>query len=84
MCYVLCALLSCKKIVYYVYCILLLNLILSLMKLTCPECKNDVSLAAYPDLKQEDIVECGTCGITLMITNMTGEELQAEIADEGK
>ena len=54
------------------------------MHLTCPECKNEVSLLAHPDLKEEDVVECGMCGITLQITDTTGDEVAAEIVDEGK
>ena len=54
------------------------------MKLICPECKNDVFLAAYPNLKRDDVIECNTCGITLMVTNADGDDLSADIVDEGK
>ena len=54
------------------------------MKLVCPECKNDVDLVNYPNLEVENIVECDMCGITLMITDMEGENVLVEIVDEGK
>ena len=54
------------------------------MKLVCPECKNDVDLTVYPYLKRDDIVECATCGITLMIMDTSGDNVVAEISDEGK
>jgi len=54
------------------------------MKLICPECKNEVDLGNYPNLAKDNIVECDMCGITLMITDMEGEEVTAEIVDEGK
>lgn len=54
------------------------------MTLTCPECKNEVDLSLYPKLVVEQIIECDTCGITLMITNVDGDEAEAEIVDEGK
>lgn len=54
------------------------------MKLVCPECKNEVSLVSYPTLKPEDVVECDTCGITLQIIDTSGDDVVAEIVDEGK
>ena len=54
------------------------------MKLVCPECKNDVDLVNYPSLEVENIVECDMCGITLMVTDMEGENVLTEIVDEGK
>lgn len=54
------------------------------MKLVCPECKNEVDLSPYAGVKPDDMIECDTCGITLMITDASRDELQAEIADEGK
>lgn len=54
------------------------------MRLVCPECKNDVALAPYPNLKSDDVVECDTCGISLMITDTSGDNLAAEVVDEGK
>ncbi|HEY4493669.1 MAG TPA: hypothetical protein VJB98_03560 [Candidatus Paceibacterota bacterium] len=52
--------------------------------LTCPECKNEVDLSAYGELTVGQIVECDHCGITLALTDVSNNELQAEIADEGK
>ena len=54
------------------------------MKLNCPECKNDVDLSSYPNLEKEQVIECGTCGITLMVTRMDGDTATAEVTDEGK
>lgn len=54
------------------------------MKLICPECKNDVDLSIYPNLAPEHIVECNTCGITLMIKSIKDDKVEAEIVDEGK
>jgi Zn ribbon nucleic-acid-binding protein len=54
------------------------------MKLVCPECKNDVALADYPDLKVGDVVECNFCGITLEVTKIDGENIKTEITEEGK
>ena len=54
------------------------------MKLVCPECKNDVNLSAYPTLASEQVIECDSCGITLMVTSVNGSEVVAEVMDEGK
>lgn len=54
------------------------------MKLICPECKNDVDLNSFSDVKINDVVECNTCGITLLITAVSNANIQAEIVDEGK
>ncbi|MDD2757993.1 MAG: hypothetical protein PHD72_01280 [Patescibacteria group bacterium] len=53
------------------------------MRLVCPECKNDVDLSNYPEIADGSIVECNHCGITLE-TKEAGEELTAEVVDEGK
>ncbi len=53
------------------------------MRLICPECKNEVDLSAYPNLAVDQVIECDICGITLMITSL-GDEVSAEIVDEGK
>lgn len=53
------------------------------MKFVCPECKNDIDTSVYPDLKKDQVVECGTCGITLVVTEI-GETVDSEIIDEGK
>lgn len=54
------------------------------MHLICPECKNEVDLSRYPNLAVGNVIECDVCGISLMITTISGEEVQAEIVDEGK
>ncbi len=54
------------------------------MKLICPECKNQVDLTDYPDLRIEHIVECNMCGITLQVTNIDNDTVITEIVDEGK
>lgn len=53
------------------------------MKLICPECKNEADLSSYPNLAVGHVVECNHCGITLEITAL-GDEIKAEIVDEGK
>ena len=65
---------------------ILIPLLLSLfsMKLTCPECKNDVDLSVYPNLQKNQVVECGMCGITLLVTDINGDVITVEIVDEGK
>ena len=60
-----------------------LNINLILMKLVCPECKNEVDLSHYPNLAVGNVIECQTCGISLLV-NAIGEEVAAEIVDEGK
>lgn len=57
---------------------------INIMKLTCPECKNDVDLASYTDLAKDQVIECGMCGISLVVTNVDGDTVEAEITDEGK
>ena len=54
------------------------------MRLICPECKNEVNLSAYPDLDVEQVIECDTCGISLVVTNMDGDDVKADVVDEGK
>lgn len=52
---------------------------------TCPECKNNVDLSSYTDLKVGTIIECDVCGITLEVRAI-GEDgtVETEIVDEGK
>ena len=57
---------------------------LTYMNLICPECKNAVDLGSYGDLQKDQVIECNTCGITLMVTDMSGEDIQVDIVDEGK
>lgn len=54
------------------------------MNLTCPECKNNVDLSSYPKLAKDQVIECGTCGITLLVTDIQDDEAVAEVTDEGK
>lgn len=54
------------------------------MKLTCPECKNEVDMSAYPDLAEESVIECNICGISLMVKDMSGDKITVEVVDEGK
>ena len=54
------------------------------MKLVCPECKNDIDLSPYPNLAKEHVIECNFCGITLQIMETSGDQVLAEVVDEGK
>ncbi|MBI2437152.1 MAG: hypothetical protein HYV41_05470 [Candidatus Magasanikbacteria bacterium] len=54
------------------------------MKLICPECKNEVDLSAYSDIAVDQVVECDVCGISLLVTAITGDIVETEIVDEGK
>lgn len=55
------------------------------MKLICPECKNDVNLALYPNVAPEHVIECDVCGITLMVELVGVNGLVvANVVDEGK
>jgi len=54
------------------------------MLLICPECKNEVNLASYPNLDVNHVVECDVCGITLQIKTINNGNIEAEVMDEGK
>ena len=54
------------------------------MNCTCPECKNQIDLSPYPELKPDMVIECNTCGITLEVVDMGDGEIVTEIVDEGK
>lgn len=54
------------------------------MKLICPECKNNVDLTTYTTIDVEQVIECNTCGITLMIKHIADDQVDADIVDEGK
>ncbi len=54
------------------------------MKLICPECKNDVDLTPYPNLAVDHAIECDVCGISLVVTAVDGQQVLADIMDEGK
>ncbi len=53
------------------------------MRLVCLECKNEIDISSYTDMAEGSIVECNHCGITLEIKEI-GENISAEIVDEGK
>ena len=54
------------------------------MHLECPECKNDVNMSVYPNLAKDQVIECDVCGIALMVTDIAGDVIAAEVTDEGK
>ncbi|MFA5211010.1 MAG: hypothetical protein WC414_00715 [Patescibacteria group bacterium] len=55
------------------------------MKLICPECKNEINLENYPNLTENQVIECDICGITLLVTKITEDgNVETEIVDEGK
>ena len=54
------------------------------MKLTCPECKNEVGLSGYPSLAVGHVVECNWCGITMEVRGIDLGIVSVEIVDEGK
>lgn len=54
------------------------------MKCTCPECKNEISLARYPNLSAGMVIECETCGILLEVISIVEGVVTTEIVDEGK
>ncbi len=54
------------------------------MNLICPECKNEVELAGYPNLKRNDVIECNMCGITLMVDESGDSGWVGQVVDEGK
>jgi len=55
------------------------------MKSVCLECKNELDLSTYPNLKKEDVIECQMCGITLQVMSISEDgNVETEIVDEGK
>ncbi len=54
------------------------------MKCTCPECKNNVDVSRYAALSAGTVIECNSCGITLLVKGIDGDEAFTEIVDEGK
>lgn len=54
------------------------------MNLICPECKNNVDLTVYPNLAPGQVIECNVCGISLLVNKVEGENVEAEVVDEGK
>ncbi|PIR03992.1 MAG: lysine biosynthesis protein LysW [Candidatus Magasanikbacteria bacterium CG11_big_fil_rev_8_21_14_0_20_39_34] len=54
------------------------------MKCICVECKNEVDLSDYTHIKEGQIIECNTCGITLCVLATNDGVVDVEVADEGK
>ncbi len=54
------------------------------MRLNCPECQNEVNLSSYVNLAVGNVIECDVCGITLLVNDIKGETVSAEVVDEGK
>lgn len=55
------------------------------MQLICPECKNEVDLSNYPDLSEDDVVECDICGINLLVQLIDNDGVvEVEVVEEGK
>ncbi|MDO8430405.1 MAG: sulfonate ABC transporter [Candidatus Taylorbacteria bacterium] len=54
------------------------------MKAICPECKNQIDLSRYPNIKEGMVIECNHCGITLLVKKIEGDVVSTEIVDEGK
>lgn len=54
------------------------------MNIICPECKNPVDMSLYPTVKVGEIIECNSCGMTLKVMKLEGEQSEVEIVDEGK
>lgn len=54
------------------------------MTLVCPECKNTVDLSSYGNVMADQVIECNWCGINLLATDVSGDEIRVEIVDEGK
>lgn len=54
------------------------------MQLICPECKNNVDLSVCPNLAADQVIECNVCGISLLVTAIEGDKVEAEVVDEGK
>lgn len=50
----------------------------------CPECKNTVDLARYPNIAPGMVVECNHCGMTLLVKSVDNGEVKTDIVDEGK
>ena len=54
------------------------------MHLICPECKNDIDLSSYSNIAKDQVIECNVCGISLLVNDIQGDEVSAEVVDEGK
>lgn len=54
------------------------------MTCICPECKNNIDLSRYQDIKTGMVIECDRCGMTLAVKNVESNNVMTEIVDEGK
>ena len=54
------------------------------MKSICPECKNELNTSKYKSIKENMIIECHYCGITLLVKKVDNGIISTEIVDEGK
>ncbi|MBU0660832.1 hypothetical protein KKG22_01475 [Patescibacteria group bacterium] len=54
------------------------------MKITCVECKNNVDMSAYSEVKVDNVIECNHCGITLVVTSIVDDIAEVDVMDEGK
>ncbi len=54
------------------------------MKAICPECKNEIDFSKYSSIKENMVIECNHCGITLLIKKIENGLISTEIVDEGK
>lgn len=41
-------------------------------------------MSKYPSINEGMVIECNHCGITLLITKISGGNVATEIVDEGK
>ena len=55
-----------------------------MFNLICPECKNNINVSDISEIKEGSIIECDTCGITLEISEIEGDNVKLEVIDEGK
>jgi DNA-directed RNA polymerase subunit RPC12/RpoP len=54
------------------------------MTCICPECKNNINLSRYQEVKLGMVIECDRCGMTLLVKNIQDNVVSTEIVDEGK
>jgi len=55
-----------------------------MLNLICPECKNKINVSDPSEIKEGNIIECDTCGTTLEISGIDGDNVNLEVIDEGK
>jgi len=49
----------------------------------CPECKNAIDLANYPNIAAGMVIECNHCGMTLLVKELASDGIKTVIVDEG-